>query len=78
MTEQEFTKHLEAATAALETATETIRKQKTLIDKQAATIEKQEKELENEYISRKQSAEIIKELRRKLETGLGGRYSRST
>jgi|DEB0MinimDraft_6_1074348.scaffolds.fasta_scaffold13961_2 multidrug resistance efflux pump len=78
MNEQEFTKYLEAATAALETATETIRKQQKLIEDQAATIERQKKELENEYISRKQSAEIIKELRNKLQTGLGGRYSRST
>jgi len=71
MTEEEFTQHIQAATVALERATEIMRSQKVFI-------QELEKQLENERISAKQQFEIIKELRRKLETGLGGRYSRST
>ena len=71
MTEEEFTQHIQAATVALERATEIMRSQKVFI-------KELEKQLENERISAKQQFEIIKELRRKLETGLGGRYSRST
>ena len=69
--QEELLEAIREAGEALERATEIIRSQKVFI-------EELEKQLENERISAKQQFEIIKELRRKLETGLGGRYSRST
>jgi len=76
--ENEILESVREAGEALERATVLMRMQNKLIAELEATIERQKKELENERISAKQQFEIIKELRRKLETGLGGRYSRST